>query len=1174
MAELGGDAATVACIACNEQTPMGKPFCINCGSPLRQQCPACGQSVRSARFCAHCGTRLVAEPAEARGPSTPAPRARFSERRVVSVLFGDLVGFTTLSEDRDSEDVAGLLEMYFARARSLVERYGGTVEKFIGDAVVAAWGTQVAREDDAERAVRTALSLTRAVRMLARETGVDPLQIRVAVVTARTAVELGDHNESTILGDQVDIASRLQSLAAPGTVLVDEATRRGADAAIVYEDAGTQQLENRKQLRAWRALRVVTGPRGTGRGRGIEVPFVGRERELEQIIVAAQETINSGRTRLMTVVGETGIGKSRLLSEYRNYSDAIEHHLQWHFGRCLSYGKGVSYWALAEMVRARVGILEEEDPLRAGVKLRATIERYVPSERERRLVEPRLAHLLGLERREASDSADLFSGWRLFFERVSEVAPVVLAFEDLHWADSGLLDFIDYLLEWSDRYPLFMVALGRPDLLIQRPGWASEAIHLQPLSDHAMREALSGVAPDLSEDLLGRILRRANGVPLYAVETVRMLLDRGLLADDGTRYAVTGDLEELDVPETLHAIAAARLDGLSPRERAIIQNASVYGQSFTAAGVAALSDSTTAEVRHVLDRLVLKQVLTRGEEAPGVERDEYRFLQDVLRTTAYSILSRRDRKGQHLAAARYLQDAWGDAAGEVAEIIAAHLLDAANAEPEALDAGKIRSMACETLVEAGRRALSLALGPEAVNAFDRAAELTNDDHLRAELLEQSGRAALLTLDSSVAQDRLERARKLFEAGDDRAAGARCLAALARVLFREDRLDMAIDISRRAAAGLPGGSAEQAAAFEVLAKGLGYSGQLGEAVVAADAALAIAEPSEQWRTIVETFQTIAHVRQLQGRPQESFAFRERALALALEHDLTEQALRAYVNVADWPLQQDEFAQSLAVAQRGLALAHTRGDREWVSSLQLLIASAQVPLGEWDELPAITEDGHLEVSGVWRFGFLPLVSRVQAARGDTPALERTLALAAAEGTSNVAYAPGVRLTQAIALNGLDRPADALPLALPIAVGGSEILNEDRREAFIEAGLAAWVIGDEAALHDLARFVAVTPAVRLSPVVRALGSRFAGLLAYRHGDSARADELLATAAAGLRAVATPFYLSQALTERAEILAATGQAGQAQPLLSEAHAALTELNDTPWRERAEKLLGVLASV
>ena len=411
------------------------------------------------RFCGSCAAAVgngehTHAPAPVHAGNSEEPLA---ERRLVSILFADLVGFTTLSEHRDPEEVRELLSGYFERCRTLIERYGGTVEKFIGDAVMAAWGTPVAREDDAERAVRAALSLNQAVTALGEEAGLPELRVRAGVLTGNAAVQMGTESEGMVLGDSVNTASRLQSIAEPGTVLVDDVTHRASEAAIAYEDAGVHELKGREEpVHAWTALRVVAGAGGARRGAGLEVPLVGREGELQAIIDAGEESAHEGRARHVAVVGEAGAGKSRLLWEFFKYLDGIQQVRWWHQGRCLSYGQGVAYWALAEMVRSRAGILEDEPPAAAYEKLREAVREHVPDERERRLVEPRLAHLLRLEDRPDADRADLFSGWRLFFERLAGVNPVILAFEDLQWADSGLLDFVDYLLEWSAEYPIFV----------------------------------------------------------------------------------------------------------------------------------------------------------------------------------------------------------------------------------------------------------------------------------------------------------------------------------------------------------------------------------------------------------------------------------------------------------------------------------------------------------------------------------------------------------------------------------------------------------------------------------------------------------------------------------------------------------------------------------------------
>jgi len=389
----------------------------------------------------------------------------------VSVLFADLVGFTALTESRDAEETRDLLSRYFELSRTLIARYGGTVEKFIGDAVMAVWGTPVATESDVERAVRAALDLVASIPEL------DPaLQARAGVLTGEAAVTIGAAGEGMVAGDLVNTASRIQSASEPGTVLVGEVTRRATEQAVVYESAGEQELKGKSEpVALWQALRVVSGVGGTLKSAGLEAPFVGRERELKLIKELFHGCAQERRAHLVSVTGIAGIGKSRLAWEFYKYFDGIVEQVYWHRGRCLAYGEGVAYWALADMVRMRCRIVEDEQPESAREKLHATLAEHLLDPEERAFVEPRLAHLLGLDEAVAGDRQDLFSAWRLFFERLADVYPTVLAFEDLQWADTSLLDFVEYLLEWSRDYPLYVITLARPELQERRPGWGGSA---------------------------------------------------------------------------------------------------------------------------------------------------------------------------------------------------------------------------------------------------------------------------------------------------------------------------------------------------------------------------------------------------------------------------------------------------------------------------------------------------------------------------------------------------------------------------------------------------------------------------------------------------------------------------------------------------------------------------
>jgi len=457
-----------------------------------------------------------------------------AERRMCSVLFCDLVGFTTLSENRDPEAVRELLERYFDIARTIVARYGGTVEKFIGDAVMAVWGTPVADENDPEHAVRAGLELTEAVTELGAELGAATLAARAGVVTGMVAVNLGATGQGMVAGDAVNTAARLQSIADPSTVLVDDGTRKAVGEAIAFISAGTRPLKGKERpVELWRVDRVLAGVGGSQRVDGLEAPMVGRNAELRLVKELFHACAERRTPRLVSVVGSAGVGKSRLGWEFEKYVDGLADTVRWHRGRCLSYGDRVAFSALAEMVRQRFGIAEDATPSVAGTKLREGLPRMLDDPAEIGYVEPRLGQLLGVDTPSGSpvlSRQELFAGWRLFFERISAQAPVILLIEDLHYADQGLFDFVEHLLEWARDAPIFVVTLSRPELQSRRDGWGSGrgnvTVNLDPLDESAMGQLLDGLVPGMPAAAKAAVADRAEGIPLYAVETVRMLIDR------------------------------------------------------------------------------------------------------------------------------------------------------------------------------------------------------------------------------------------------------------------------------------------------------------------------------------------------------------------------------------------------------------------------------------------------------------------------------------------------------------------------------------------------------------------------------------------------------------------------------------------------------------------------
>ncbi len=1108
-----------------------------------------------------CGTPL--QGAVAPTGTAPAPVA---ERRLVSVLFADLVGFTTLSEHRDPEEVRDLLSHYFERCRTLIERYGGTVEKFIGDAVMAVWGTPVAREDDAERSVRAGLALTQAVALLGEEVAMPELRVRAGVLTGSAAVEVGAEGEGMVLGDTVNTASRLQSIAQPGTVLVDDVTRRASEAAIAYEDAGEHFVKGREQpVHAWTALRVVAGAGGARRSAGLEPPFVGRDHELQTIIESFEATAADGRARLVTVIADAGIGKSRLLWEFFKYTDGVERIIRWHQGRCLAYGEGVAYWALAEMVRGRAGIDESEPPASARQKLREVVEQFVSDERERRLIEPRLAHLLGLEQRTATDRADLFSGWRLFFERIAAAEPVVLVFEDLQWADSGLLDFIDYLLEWSAEYPIFILGLGRPEVLAVRAGW-NGTIVLGPLDRSAMRGLLDGLVPGLPEALAEQILDRAEGVPLYAVETVRMLLDRGLLSLEGTRYVLTGELADLEVPETLQALVAARLDNLDPAERALVQDAAVIGQSFIPAMLAGVTGQPEADVRRVLDALVAKQVLSYTDDVRSAERGQYSFLQALIRTVALRTLSRRDLKTKHLAVAHQLEQSGGEESGEIAEVLASHYLDAVEAEPDAEDAETIRESACRTLEEAGKRAMSLALGPEARRHFEHAAELARTPEACGRLLRDAASAA-------ASSGELEDALALFERATDVLGGAGVARDAARVeslmaapLMETGRMDEAGRRLARAYQTLDDGTEDEAfvAVAATWSRVSFLAGDHELSLRLADVALPLAEGLRLGRELVSTLTTKANVLMEEGRPAESTALLTHAIRLAEEQDLGGEAVRSLYNLAENKMAEARFAEAEELLERGLNMARERGDRQRERSIVCQGLLAQIALGRWDEALATDEALRREGRGdQWDFQALVFAPHVLVARGEIARAQELLEpLGEDTGWDESMFM--AKSTRAMIQRAAGQARKALPGAVESALA---LIDRSLSHAPLEFGEAtecALAAGEPQAVRELlARIDALKP-VQVIPLLDAEAMRARAQLAAHEGDLDTAERWFRRSIELFRELATPFFQARAQVQFAETRGAVDDAGAAR---EEALAIFEALDATPWLERARSL-------
>ncbi len=1152
-------------------------FCGDCGGPLASACPSCGgENPPDKRFCGHCGVSLDAAAAPA-----PAATPRVGvERRLVTVLFADLVGFTAASESRDAEDTRLLLSRYFETCQRLISRYGGTVEKFIGDAVMAVWGTPVANEDDAERAVRTALDLVAAVAEL------DPgLHARAGVLTGEAAVTLGAAGQGMVAGDLVNTASRIQSAAEPGTVLVGEVTRRATEAAITYEAAGEHALKGKvEQMPLHRALRVIAARGGAMRSAALEPPFVGRDRELRLVKELFHACGEERKAQLISAVGIAGIGKSRLAWEFEKYIDGLADFFAWHRGRCLAYGDGVAYWALAEMVRMRADIREDEPPEPALAKLQAAVEENVPDPDERSWLEPRLAHLLGLAERTAPDREDLFSAWRLFFERIADERPVILVFEDLQWADTGLLDFIEYLLEWSRNHPIFVLALSRPELGERRPSFGSAGrnlttISLEPLSAAAMERLLDGFVPGLPVELRAQILSRAEGVPLYAVETIRMLLDRGLLAREGDVYRPTGEIESLDVPETLHALVSARLDGLEPDERRLLQDASVLGKSFTKAGLAALSGMQDADVERLVTSLVRKEVLSVQVDPRSPERGQYSFLQDLLKRVAYETLAKQERKARHLAAAAHLAHAYGAGEQEIVEVIAAHYVDAYRAAPDADDAPEIKALAQQMLTRAGERAASLAANDEAEHYFQRAAELSDEVAVEAGLLERAGATAWNSGQVERARTHLERAIELFEAEGLTHPAARVSARLGVVEWRTTQLDQALERMERAFEVLAGDEPDEDLA--TLAAELGrlhfFRGDLELAERRIETAVQVAEFLWLPEVVSQALNTQGLIASWAGRSEQSVALLKHALALALEHDLAAAALRAYNNLGDLLDRRDRHEEAIEIHESGLALAQKAGDRMQGWRLAGELAWCLQRVGRWDEALSYAS-GIPSEQRLWTLSELNAEVEIAAARGDLARAQQVVdEMAPLAESVDVQERESLFTATAVCRRASGLYDEAYAAALETLARSAQYgleLSVDAKVAFGEGLESALALGRLDLVEELiARIEAIPPGVR-PPSLRAQAARFQALLRAARGEHATAEQGFKTAEAIFREHNLVFPLAITQLDHGEWLVAQGRPEDAEALLREARETFERLEAAPYLARANAVGAGVASV
>jgi class 3 adenylate cyclase/tetratricopeptide (TPR) repeat protein len=901
------------------------------------------------------------------------------ERKVVTVLFCDLVGFTTRSDKSDPEDVRAMLSTYFNRLRKAIERFGGTVEKFIGDAVVAVFGAPAAHEDDAERGLRCAFAMLRAIDELNEANPGLDLAVRIGISTGETLVVAGSAAaaEGIVTGDVVNTAARLQEVAPIGGAIVSEATYRATRHLAEYHELEPVLVKGKADpLRLWRPI-GLRSRFGADVDRQVRTPFIGREDELEVVKRTFHRALREPSIQLVTIMGEPGVGKSRLVQEFFSHIDALPELVFRRHGRCLPYGEGITYWAIGQVVKAHAGILDSDPPETAAAKLDSVLEATLSGSGERDWIKARLGPLVGVmpEERLSSDRSETHAAWRTFFEAVASVHPLILGFEDLHWADAPMLEFVEHLVGWSSDVPMLVLCTARPELFERRPGWAggqrnSMTISLAPLS---MEETARLVSLLLSEPILplesrATLLERSGGNPLYAEEFARMVQDRVLP-------------EEFAFPDSVHALIAARLDALPPTLKGLLQDASVIGRVFWSGAVRSLSDLDEQAVQDGLHELARRELVRPVRNSSVQDESEFGFWHVLIRDVAYGGIPRSARAGKHRAAAEWIERLVGDHPSERAELLAYHYgqaLELAEASRLRQVIPELRERFVRSLLLAGEAAMNLDIG-RAADHYERALDLLPQDHPeRAKVLAIAALAAARSGRFDVAERGYEEAIALAEAADSRQEAGDAMVGLAGVLWHRGETSRSGEVLaggiRLLEAARP--SRELAKAYTEEAIISASSGLLDDAVAWSNKALEMADQlglvEQRARALAFRGGARCELGDLGGLDdlREALAV-TRELGSVREVAQVQAILAGVLWATDGPMaSKDAFEAGIEVAAR-------RGITDMSMAIRSQLLGPLFDLGEWDRLLQTAEQvvGWFEARGG---GYFEVVARTSSAR----------------------------------------------------------------------------------------------------------------------------------------------------------------------------------------------------
>jgi class 3 adenylate cyclase/tetratricopeptide (TPR) repeat protein len=1099
------------------------------------------------------------------------------ERKLVSVVFVDLVGFTARSEQNDPEDVRALQREYFTCARREVERFGGTLEKFAGDAVMAVFGAPLAHEDDAERAVRAAVAIVDAVGRLETPAGPAGLAARAGVATGEAIVDLGARpvaGESIVTGDVVNTAARLQQLSPPEAVVVGESTHRTTDDLFEYDALAPAVVKGKA---AAVPLWIVRGVREAEEAHPTS-PFIGREADLALLEHALTRTLRERSPQLVTVAGEPGVGKTRLVAELRAGA-ATQDGLVWRQGRCLPYGEGITFWALGEIVKEHCGILTSDGTDEAAAKLIAAVESAAADRAEHEWLAAALAPLIGAptpsgvgvdERTETA-----FTAWRRFLELVAAARPLALVLEDLHWADDALLAFVEHVVDWATGVPLLVIVTARPELYERRPGWGggkrnSTTVNLSPLSAAETGQLLSALlaAAVLPTETEAALLERAGGNPLYAEEFARMLTDRGILLrrNGGAEIAPGADIE---VPETIQALIAARLDTLSRGWKGLLHDASVVGKVFWSGALAAIGGRHEDEVREGLHELAGKEFVRPARDSSVAGEEEYSFWHVLVRDVAYGQIPRAERARKHVAAARWIEQV-GERVTDRAELLAHHYVSAlALGRATGADTTRLEPLARRFLVLAGERALQLDVGRAHVYYRQALDLLAAADPDRPRLLSRTAEADWLAGRLPEAERAYAEAIAGFRTqGDVLGAGEAMVALVASLRDRGETqrarklLEEAVELLEQEPPGK-----ELALAYLHAARDDAVAGRAEAAIESSQRALDLAGRLGLQDHVARALQFRGGGRVYTGDLGGVEDLR-RSLELSLELGLGYYTVNSYGNLAEQIWRIEGPAPAMELYRDGVAFGSRRGiafKTRWIQAESLW---ALYDLGSWDELIASADEilAWDDAYGGSQIGIFALSyrARVLAARGHLAEAaanqQRFLPAARASGDRQV-LVPALAIAALTELaRGASSAAQALLVEYDDATRGYAAW---RAHELPDAARVAVAVGAEALVE-----AAVADADRWLPRDRCCVATAKAVLADAAGRVDEAAVLYRQAADAWEHFGGAVELAHALLGAGRCVRSAGGAGEAVPLLERARDAFVALAAEPRIAETQALL------